>query len=259
MPRRQDQQEDGRPAAAPGEQKRVTPVDIQQKEFRLAFRGYHEGEVDQFLDELTEEVARLYAENKRLREELDFKRTERLDTQATGEADAILRQAREAAARIVEEARARASTAGAAGSEPLTLQAGTALLGPFLAREREFLQGLASLIQRHADAVKEGITRARQEMVVARPEPPTPAPAPVETEASSGEADTVVESAEATGEDPDEVPGDSEGMGAPAEPKSEQIMDLTDEAVEVEKPARQPVAADDRDDRSLREFFWGED
>lgn len=260
MPRRQAQQEDARPAAASGEQKRITPVDIQQKEFRLSFRGYHEGEVDQFLDELTEEVARLYAENKRLREELDFKRTDRLDTQATGEADAILRQAREAAARIVEEARARASTAGAsAGSEPLTLQAGAALLGPFLAREREFLQGLASLIQRHADAVKEGLTRARQEMIVARPEPPHPAPAPTETETSSGDADAIVESAEAAGDDPDEAPGGSERTGTPTEPRAEQVMDLTDEAVEVDKPARQPVAADDRDDRSLREFFWGED
>jgi DivIVA domain-containing protein len=226
MPRRQEQQEDATPGAAPAEPKRITPVDIQQKEFRLAFRGYHESEVDQFLDELTEEVARLYAENKRLREELDFKRTERLDTQGTGEADAVLRQAREAAARIVEEARARASTLGApVGSEPLTLQAGTALLGPFLAREREFLQGLASLIQRHADGVKEGISRARQDMTVARPEP---AP-PIEPEppGSSGEAD--VEAAEAPGEVQDRAPEpeESEEPETPTGPEDERIMDLT--------------------------------
>lgn len=258
MPRRQEQQEDVTPGAAPAEPKRITPVDIQQKEFRLAFRGYHESEVDQFLDELTEEVARLYAENKRLREELDFKRTERLDTQGTGEADAVLRQAREAAARIVEEARARASTLGApVGSEPLTLQAGTALLGPFLAREREFLQGLASLIQRHADAVKEGISRARQEMTVARPEPGPPIEP--ESPGSSGESD--VEAAAAAGEVQDQAPEpeETEEPETPTGPQDERIMDLTQDAVELDEPARQPVAADDRDDRSLREFFWGED
>ena len=36
--------------------RKVTPVDIQQKEFRLAFRGYSEREVDQFLDDVTEVV-----------------------------------------------------------------------------------------------------------------------------------------------------------------------------------------------------------
>jgi DivIVA domain-containing protein len=41
------------------EPRRITPVEIQQKEFRLAMRGYHERDVDEFLDEITEEVARL--------------------------------------------------------------------------------------------------------------------------------------------------------------------------------------------------------
>jgi DivIVA domain-containing protein len=49
---------------------RLTPVDIQQKEFRLAFRGYNEHEVDAFLDQVTVELARLYEENRRLDEEL---------------------------------------------------------------------------------------------------------------------------------------------------------------------------------------------
>ena len=38
------------------ESRRITPVDIQQKEFRVAMRGYHEQDVDQFLDDVTEEV-----------------------------------------------------------------------------------------------------------------------------------------------------------------------------------------------------------
>jgi hypothetical protein len=230
--------------------------------------------VDQFLDELTEEVARLYAENKRLREEVDFKRTERLDAHATGDVDALMRQAREEAARIVEEARARASTLGASGSmQPGSLQApaaqaATALLGPFLAREREFLQSLASLIQGHADDVKEGIRRAREEMTGAdqaeSTEEADEAGEPVGAGPVADRAEEVIEESE--GPAVEEAPG--EDAPAPEHQGTEEtsswrsgdrIMDLTDDDVEVGRPAPQRVAADDRDDRSIREFFWGED
>ena len=36
---------------------RITPVDIQQAEFRLAFRGYNERDVDTFLDRVTEDLS----------------------------------------------------------------------------------------------------------------------------------------------------------------------------------------------------------
>ncbi len=36
--------------AGPVETRRITPMDIQQMEFRNAFRGYNEREVDEFLD-----------------------------------------------------------------------------------------------------------------------------------------------------------------------------------------------------------------
>src|SRR5213593_2029150 len=75
--------------------RRITPVDIQQREFRLAMRGYHERDVDEFLDEITEEVARLYAENKRLREELGSKGTAGFAAgSGASEAEAALREAR---------------------------------------------------------------------------------------------------------------------------------------------------------------------
>jgi DivIVA domain-containing protein len=269
MPRKRRQEAAPEPQAPPAEPRRITPVDIQQKEFRLAFRGYHEGEVDQFLDDLTEEVARLHAENKRLREELDFKRTERLDTHAAGASDAILRHAREEAARIVEEARTRASTVGGSGGTAGTggtVHAGVALLGPFLAREREFLQGLASLIQGHADAVKAGIRRAREEMAAERPLAPTPAE---EAEHAQGE-ELGTERMEAA-DSSEEEPAEAEPAARSAEPEAasaqapegwrsgEPIMDLTEDSVELGDRAREPVAADDREDRSLREFFWGED
>jgi DivIVA domain-containing protein len=145
--------------AGGGEAKRITPVDIQQKEFGLAIRGYSERDVDQFLDEVTEEVARLYAENKRLREEVEFARTSRLDVVGAGEAEALLRRAREEAGRLLAEARARASALVPATATPG--RATAAALAPFVAKEREFLQSLANLIQTHAEAVKDQIRRAR--------------------------------------------------------------------------------------------------
>ena len=44
----------------------VSPQDIQDKEFREAFRGYNEDDVDTFLDEVAVEFARLYQENQRM-------------------------------------------------------------------------------------------------------------------------------------------------------------------------------------------------
>src|SRR2546422_10498597 len=109
MPRRKQEKAKGQEAQpATGESTRITPVEIQQKEFRLAMRGYHERDVDQFLDEVTEEVARLYAENKRLQEELETKGPSGLDSAAPSDAEALLRRAREDATRIVQEAEARA-------------------------------------------------------------------------------------------------------------------------------------------------------
>jgi cell division initiation protein len=156
---------------------RLTPLAIQQKEFRLAFRGYNEKDVDVFLDSVTEEVARLLAENKRLREQLEFKGTVPLEgtgaaeaeavvRRAEDEADAVVRRAQEEAARILAEARNRPLQAGAPGgaSTGPTPISGADLdsLNAFIVREREFLQGLAAMIQRHAQGVKDDLREARR-------------------------------------------------------------------------------------------------
>jgi DivIVA domain-containing protein len=154
----------------PSEQpRRITPVDIQQKEFRLAMRGYHERDVDEFLDEITEEVARLYAENKRLQEELGSKGTARFATgSGAAEAEAALRQARDEAARILADAESRArmiSAAAAAqgpGSTGVTPMVTGAALAGFLSREKSFLQNLAKMMQEHANAMKEDVRRVRE-------------------------------------------------------------------------------------------------
>lgn len=162
--------------------RRITPVDIQKKEFRLAMRGYHERDVDEFLDEVTEEVARLYAENKRLQEDLESRGTARTggpSAAGAAEAQAIVRQAHDEADRILREAEARARalaanpTAGTTVAGPGPAVAGAALAG-FLSREKSFLQNLAKMMQDHANAMKEDVRRVRQ----AATQQPAPATSP---------------------------------------------------------------------------------
>ncbi len=55
---------------------RITPLDIQQKQFPTKFRGFDEEEVDSFLELIREEMEELLRENASMREE-----TKRLDKQ----------------------------------------------------------------------------------------------------------------------------------------------------------------------------------
>ncbi len=49
---------------------RITPLDIQQKQFPVKFRGFDEEEVDSFLELVREEMEELLRENASLREEV---------------------------------------------------------------------------------------------------------------------------------------------------------------------------------------------
>ena len=42
---------------------KLTPLDIHHKEFSHALRGYNEAEVDAFLDQVADELERLFKEN----------------------------------------------------------------------------------------------------------------------------------------------------------------------------------------------------
>jgi cell division initiation protein len=46
----------------------ITPLDIQNKEFSRAVRGYKEEDVDGFLDLLTLDLEKILEENRRLKE-----------------------------------------------------------------------------------------------------------------------------------------------------------------------------------------------
>lgn len=50
---------------------KLTPLDIHHKEFKHALRGYNEEEVDRFLDDVADEVERLFKENIDLSEKLE--------------------------------------------------------------------------------------------------------------------------------------------------------------------------------------------
>ncbi|GAL82802.1 cell division initiation protein DivIVA [Sporocytophaga myxococcoides] len=50
---------------------KITPIEIRQKEFEKAFRGYEKEEVDAFLLSLSQEWERLLEENKELKRRLD--------------------------------------------------------------------------------------------------------------------------------------------------------------------------------------------
>ena len=49
----------------------LTPMDIHNKEFTRKFRGYHEDEVDQFLDKIVDDYERLYKENIELKDKVN--------------------------------------------------------------------------------------------------------------------------------------------------------------------------------------------
>jgi cell division initiation protein len=153
---------------------RLSPVDVQQVQFRRALRGYEEQEVDDFLDRVTEELTRLLDERRALTERAGQLPTIRV--QSAGDAAAVSRQAeelvaqaRERAESIVREAQQRAAAivrdaeAGAGARAPAAAATGS---GPgvagFVTKEREFLQQLASLVQGHAQTVREMVASARE-------------------------------------------------------------------------------------------------
>ncbi|MFC1815173.1 DivIVA domain-containing protein [Thermodesulfobacteriota bacterium] len=50
---------------------KITPLDIQQQQFKVKFRGFDIREVDAFLDQMAETFESLQHENKKLQEEID--------------------------------------------------------------------------------------------------------------------------------------------------------------------------------------------
>jgi DivIVA domain-containing protein len=225
--KKQDTQEAG--FTTPATRPRLTPIDVQQKEFRLAFRGYNERDVDEFLDLVTEELAAFVEENRRLQDHGDSNLGSLGGADATWasrEAEGILERARADAAAIVAEAEAGAAAilaaTGAGSADP------RGVIAPYLNREREFLQSLGQLVQQHAESVRRMVRSAKEQAAAV---PSSDAPVPAAKDMYEGSQVIRIEPAEA---EPVAAPAESLADGAPSEPA----------------PGRH---------RSVRELFWGED
>lgn len=184
--RKRKDENDVSESAATAPQGRLTPMDIQEKVFKSqpGLHGYNEREVDEFLDRITEEMARVQAENQRLREQL--------------------------------------ATGGGSVAAPVAAAAGPQIGSDYIGREKEFLRSLATLIQSHAEAVRQDVRRAT-------PAAPTAAPVqPAEpvTAAPLVEATTAQPALDTTPRELDPVPAGVEQA---------------------------------QQDESIRELFWGED
>jgi DivIVA domain-containing protein len=214
----------------------ITPMDVQAKKFRRSSRpsgGYVMREVDEFLDEVTDTLSALVAENERLRLAAGAPPTERAASVPARDAD------------------------------------DRAAVDAFLQREKTFLQDLGGLVQTHAMELKSMVRSARASGEPAEaspaPAPTTGAPAPEAPLAAATAPAAVTAAPEAT--TPPVVEDEPIAPAAPVE-REDPIESPTDTAdadvvgeepirLEEPEPARSGPAEDQ--DRSLRELFWGEE
>jgi DivIVA domain-containing protein len=256
----------GTEEAATAGHARITPDEVQQVEFRLAFRGYNERDVDAFLDRITEGLSSYLEEIERLR----TVPARSLPAAASGEdADAIVARARAEAEAIVrrahEEAAGIRAAAGAGSGDA------RGAVAPFLNREREFLQSLGTLVQTHAEEIKQMVMAIRERSEAsATNNGPRPGSRPGQTEAAAVDTSGSAQ-ASAPSFEPASAAEIRERLQA-SRPPSE--ISLPDEDQPAGPEASQPVVvesatepvfstegapASERRERSLRELFWGED
>jgi DivIVA domain-containing protein len=260
---------------------RITPEEVQQVEFRLAFRGYNERDVDAFLDRITEGLSSYRQELEGVRSGSGLPLTAAAGS--TGDADAIVARARAEADEIVRRAQEQAAGIRAAAGAGSSDARGA--VAPFLNKEREFLQSLGGLVQTHAEEIKQMVMAIRERAEAsASSEAPRPA-APISSapEArSQAEPDRTGERGTAASAAPMAVaaqPADLEPASAaeirerlqasepPVEigPADEDDLPPKAAAPIVVDSGTEPVfstegaPATERRERSLRELFWGED
>ncbi len=218
---------------------RVSPLDVQQKEFPVTRVGvgYRMREVDEFLDQVTDTLSALIAENEQLRA-------------SSGGAPAT---------RAPEARGGDTANPGDRGA-----------VDAFLQQEKGFLQDLGGLVQAHAEELRSMIRAARhtQPPVTVAQQEAEPEPVPVvEPEPVAG---SMAEAESATESEEPALTAD----GVEASPPSEPIASDEDEGHEATAStgviAEEPIRLEDpeparsrrseeRDGDSLRELFWGEE
>jgi DivIVA domain-containing protein len=235
-------------------QARITPEEVQQVEFRLAFRGYNERDVDAFLDRITEGMSSYLEENERLRSGTG--RALAAPAASGGDADAIVTRARAEAEEIVRRAHEQAAGIRAAAEGGSGDARGA--VAPFLNKEREFLQSLGSLVQTHAEEIKQMVMAIRERGAGVQADhtsataDASAAEAPLAFEPAS--AAEIRERLQAT-EPPVEItPPDENDTPEPKVSQQVVVESATEPVFSIEGSP-----ATERRERSLRELFWGED
>ncbi|MDP9295430.1 MAG: DivIVA domain-containing protein [Actinomycetota bacterium] len=229
MRKKKAERDDAR-TSEPVARQRMTPAEIQQAEFSQSFRGYNELEVDELLDRLTEDWTAVIEENKRLREGSSAGVSGAADTgvaDARKEADEILSRARGEAEAILRNAEAGASS-GRPTAAPSLGDGGN--VGPFLTKERDFLQSLGRLVQAHAESVKSMAQNARPSEGTR--EAPAAPPAPPASAASSQAGDQT---------QPRAAPVPARPAERPAAPAPQAPRPSTPRQVPASGPPTQPV------------------
>jgi DivIVA domain-containing protein len=221
---------------------RITPADVQQKEFRVARfgAGYRVREVDEFLDQVTDALQALIQENERL----------------------------------LGGAGGTESPSSARSIRPATSESDRAAVDAFLRREKGFLQDLGELVQAHAEELRSMIRTVRREAAAPAAEEPRAEPAPAPVAVPEARTAAMPEATYEPGAPPEEAstgpeeavdvtheaaPDDGEdGTEATAGPPTTRV--IADEPIRLEepKPARSK-RSDDDEGGSLRELFWGEE
>jgi DivIVA domain-containing protein len=228
------------PAAPAG---RMTPAEVQEKEFHVTRvgAGYRMREVDEFLDQVTDTLSALIAENDRLRGTAAPERAASLPTSPPTAADPEDRGAVEA----------------------------------FLRREKGFLQDLGGLVQAHAEELRSMVRTVRRDAV---PPAATTAAAAAEPVEAAAPRSAVAEEVPAPTEPAPAPSGTIEPP--PAEPEQEQsgheeapatsdrdddraaptAIAEADEPILLEEPEpARSRRSEEEEGNSLRELFWGEE
>ena len=262
---------------APATGARITPDEVQQAEFRLAFRGYNERDVDAFLDRITEGLSSYLEELERLR--LVGGQPLQAVAGSTGDAAVVVARARAEADEIVRRAHEQAAGIRAAAGAGSGDARGA--VAPFLNREREFLQGLGGLVQAHAEEIRQMVLAIRERAEAssvpdaarsaATPSSVAEVPPSVETDAT-GERATASSASQVPPADLEpasaaEIRERLQASEPPVEigPADEDELPPKAAAPIVVESGTEPVfstegaPATERRERSLRELFWGED
>jgi DivIVA domain-containing protein len=237
---------------------RITPQDVQQKEFRVARfgAGYRMREVDEFLDQVTDAMSALVAETERLRQG------------------------------SVDSGSASGRPSAPPSLPPPADDAGRTAVDAFLRREKGFLQDLGGLVQTHAEELRSMVREVRRDAPASAADTSPvgePAIEPAPTLVSSPEAwrGPAPDASTELDAPPEEIaPGPELGATEQATPSSE-VPDhdtkgddpdasggrpiattdaVAEEPIRVDEPEpARSGRSEEEEDGSLRELFWGEE